>query len=213
MKIYSVNSIPKSQLIITGKGDDNLWSRAKVLTDFSSPWKGVKDTKTEFKALWDEDNLFFCFHVFDNTIHIDDTENGYNSINASDRVELFFRLNESLNPYYCLEIDPSPRIMDFKAQANKNFNFNWNWPKTDLLVKSYSNNKSFSVEGKISMASLEALNLINDRKIETGIFRAKHYKTKDSIYKPVWITWVDPETESPNFHTPSSFGILKLESF
>ncbi|MEP5338740.1 MAG: carbohydrate-binding family 9-like protein [Algibacter sp.] len=214
MKTYSVNSIPVNKLIITGKGDDDLWSKAIVLNDFSSPWEDIKETKTEFKALWDGDHLFFCFHVMDSTIHIDNTDNSFNSINVSDRVELFFRVNASLNPYYCLEIDPSPRIMDFKALANKKFDFNWNWPKTDLFVKSYSNRNGFSVEGKISIASLEALNLINDRRIiETGIFRAKYYKVKDSTYEPAWMSWVNPETETPNFHTPSSFGILKLESF
>lgn len=212
MKTYSVNPIPTNQLIISGKGDDNLWSRAKVLKDFSSPWEDIIDTETEFKALWDEDNLFFCFHITDSEIHIDNTDNSFDSINVSDRVELFFRVSTSLNPYYCLEIDPSPRIMDFKVFPNKNFDFNWNWPRPGLLVKSYSNSKGFSVEGKISMTSLKALNLLHDEKIETGIFRAKYYKTKDLSYCPIWMTWVDPEIESPNFHTPSSFGILKLES-
>ncbi|GAA3648559.1 carbohydrate-binding family 9-like protein [Flavivirga jejuensis] len=210
MKIYNVNSIPTKQLIITGKGDSNLWDNAHVLTDFSSPWENKKEARTEFKALWDEDYLFFCFHVFDDTIHIDNTDTGFNSINVSDRVELFFRINPSLTPYYCLEIDPTPRIMDFKAFPNKDFNFDWDWPKQDLIVKSNSNNKRFTVEGKISMTSLKSLNLINNQTIETGIYRAKYYKQNDSTYKPVWITWVDPKTETPNFHIPDSFGVLKL---
>lgn len=213
MKTYNVNIIPSNQLTITGKGDDKLWNKAIVLNDFQSPWKVLKETKTKFKALWDENYLFFYFEVLDNTIHVDKTDNSFNSINVSDRVELFFRQNSKLNPYYCLEIDPTPRIMDFKALPNKKFDFDWIWTKEDLVVKSNINDKGFSVEGKISMASLKTLNLINDGKIETGIFRAKYNKLKDLTYKPIWITWVDPQTETPNFHTSSSFGILKLETF
>ncbi|GAA3611548.1 carbohydrate-binding family 9-like protein [Flavivirga amylovorans] len=211
MKTYHVNSIPTKQLIITGKGASHLWDDANVLNDFSSPWEDLKDTKTTFRALWDDDYLFFCFHVFDDAIHIDNTDTGFNSINVSDRVEFFFRVNASLNPYYCLEIDPTPRIMDFKALPNKDFNFDWDWPKQDLVVNSNMNSKGFSVEGKISLASLKSLNLIHDLTIETGIFRATYYKTKELTYKPTWITWVDPKTDAPNFHTPSSFGTLKLE--
>jgi hypothetical protein len=46
--------------------------------------------------------------------------------------------------------------------------------------------------------------------IEAGVFRAK-YNTKNNIqFEPTWITWVNPKTETPNFHTPSSFGKLFL---
>ncbi|WP_445730916.1 carbohydrate-binding family 9-like protein [Mariniflexile sp.] len=212
MKIYKVALIPTKKLTINGKDDSILWNKANILTDFSSPWEVMPDTKTEFKALWDKDYLYFCFHVFDDTMHIDNTDTGFKSIDISDRVELFFRTDANISPYYCLEMDPTPRIMDFKAFPNKNFDLDWKWPKPDLLVKSHINKKGFTVEGKISIVSLKNLNLLNNGKIETGIFRAKYYKTKNSTYSPVWITWVDPKTETPNFHTPSSFGILKLES-
>lgn len=207
---YNVNNILVNQLIITGKADSNLWKKACVLRDFHSPWSKIKNTETKFKALWDKDYLFFLFEVIDDGIHIDKTDNSFNSINVSDRVELFFRSDSSLNPYYCLEIDPTPRIMDFKAYPDKNFDFNWNWPHNDLIVKSSLNPKGFCVEGKISISFLKKLNLIQDGKIETGVYRAKYYKTKDSTYEPVWLTWVDPETETPNFHISSSFGVLKL---
>ena len=210
MKIYNVNPIPLNQLRITGKGNDKLWQNAINLTGFCSPWENIERALTTFKALWDGEHLFFCFNILDNSIHIDKTDNSYNSINVSDRVELFFRTDTSLNPYYCLEIDPTPRIMDFKAHPNNNFDFDWNWPQEDLIVKSNINDKGFSVEGKISIVSLKRLNLIHEDKIETGIFRAKYYEVGQALRKPIWLTWVDPKTETPNFHISSSFGILRL---
>lgn len=210
MKNYNVNCIERDTLILTGKGDDPLWQKAELLTDFVSPWDNEKIKKIEFKALWDAKNLFFCFTVFDNFIHIDKTDNSFESIGNSDRVELFFRTDTSLNPYYCLEIDPNSRIMDFKAYPNKNFNFEWNWPKNDLTVKSQINSNNFTVEIAISIKSLKNLNLIKENKIETGIFRAKYHEQENSIFEPTWITWVNPNTKEPNFHTPTSFGMLKL---
>ena len=210
MKKYIVKPIPTNQLIITGKGDHPLWETAHSLTDFSSPWSALQDTTTAFKALWDDENLYFMFKVVDTHIHIDQKTNGNESINVSDRVELFFRQDESLTPYYCLEIDPSPRIMDFKALPNRVFDFNWNWPENNLTVKSHSDSNGFIVEGKISKASLEKLNLIHNNTIEAGIFRAKYVKVNAASYEPIWITWVNPNTESPDFHIATSFGLLIL---
>jgi hypothetical protein len=211
MKEYNVNCIKKNTLKIMGNENDPLWEKAVVLTDFISPWVNIKLDKIEFRALWDTENLFFCFTVFDTKLHIDEKDDSIDSIGNSDRVELFFRTDESLNPYYCLEIDPTPRIMDFKAYPNRNFNFNWSWPKNDITVKSYINRENFTVEIVISITSLRKLNLIKGNKIDVGIFRAKYYEQENSNFEPVWISWVNPDTEGPNFHTPTSFGVLCLK--
>ena len=117
-----------------------------------------------------------------------------------------------MSPYYCLEIDPSARIMDFKAFPDKQFDFDWDWPKEDLIVKSSIADDSFTVEGAISIKSLERLDLISDDGvIEAGIFRAKYNKKdENSSYEPTWITWINPNTELPNFHISDSFGELLL---
>lgn len=210
MKTYKVNSINNNAIIITGKGDDKVWEYANVLNNFVSPWDKKEIDKIEFKALYNTEYLFFCFKVFDSSVFIDTTDNTKASINNSDRVELFFRSDKSLNPYYCLEIDPKPRIMDFIAKPNKNFDFNWNWPTQDISVKSFKEDNCFTVEGSISLASLKEFNLLKEGKIETGIYRAKYNKQANGCYEPTWITWVDPQTKQPNFHTRSSFGVLKL---
>lgn len=210
MKNYNVNCIEKDKLILTGKGDNLLWGKAEVLTDFISAWDTEIPKKIEFKALYDAENLFFYFKVYDHEVHVDKKDDSIESIGNSDRVELFFRTDAALNPYYCLEIDPSPRIMDFIAYPNRNFDFDWNWPKNDITVKSEINKKYFTVEGAISLASLRKFNLIKDNKIETGIYRAKFNEQENSNFEPTWISWVNPNTETPEFHTATSFGVLTL---
>ncbi|MEO8253226.1 MAG: carbohydrate-binding family 9-like protein [Flavobacterium sp.] len=210
MKNYNVNCIEKDALIITGKGDGLLWNKADVFIDFVSAWDNKKPEKIEFKALWDNVNIYFCFKVHDNQIHLDKKNDSFDAIANSDRVELFFRTDAALNPYYCLEIDPTPRIMDFKAYPGRNFDLDWKWPKKDLLVKSQIEKNQFTVEIAISIASLKELNLIKDNKIETGIFRAKYYEQENATFEPVWISWINPNTETPDFHTSTAFGVLNL---
>lgn len=209
-KTYIVNKIKNNSLTIIGGDRHSAWVDAIVLTDFTSPWNSKSPSKTEFKALWDENNLYFSFKVYDDTIYIDKEDNSIQSIGSSDRVELFFRTDESMNPYYCLEIDPSSRIMDFKAYPNKDFDFSWKWPSRDINIKSHSKVDYFIVEGSITISSMKSFNLIKDNRIETGIFRAKYSKSKNLNYEPTWISWVKPKSLTPNFHLSSSFGTLIL---
>ena len=210
-KRYEVHLIAHEELLITGKGDSILWNDAAVFSDFISPWDTLMNSKTEFKALWDKKQLFFCFTVYDTQIHIDKKDNSVSSIGNSDRVEIFFRTDKNLNPYYCLEIDTEARIMDFIAYPNKKFDFNWNWPKNNINVKSSKNSISYTVEGAISIASLKTFKLIKNNRIEAGIFRAKYNATDTLDFEPTWITWINPNTLEPNFHVASSFGTLLLQ--
>lgn len=206
LKEYQVILIDKNQ-----KNNDPVltpffWEKANCLTDFCSPWKADSFSKIEFKALHDRQNFYFSFRVFDTDIYVDQKDNSFASIGNSDRVELFFRTNESLNPYYCLEIDTSGRIMDFKALPEKDFDFSWKWPKNDIEIKTSKDEISFIVEGRISIQSLKDLNLIQNNTIEAGVFRAKFSLVENLQYEPTWISWVNPNTETPNFHIASSFG-------
>lgn len=206
MKEYKVVLINKNQKKDPEILEASFWEKANCLTDFSSPWKSDPVSKIEFRALHDLENFYFNFQVFDIDIYIDKKDDSVDSIGNSDRVELFFRTNDTLNPYYCLEMDTAARIMDFEAKPNKDFDFNWNWPKEHLEVKSSKEENSFIVEGRISIVSLKELNLIQNNTIEAGVYRAKFSKDEKQNYEPTWISWVNPNTPEPNFHIATSFG-------
>ncbi|WP_428231556.1 carbohydrate-binding family 9-like protein [Flavobacterium sp.] len=209
-KNYLVRFITINEKNNTDFSNLSFWKDANCLTDFSSPWKNNPVLKIEFRALYDHENFYFKFRVFDTDIYRDQKDNSFESIGNSDRVELFFRTNESLDPYYCLEIDTAGRIMDFKARPGKNFDFNWKWPKKDIAVQTSKDETSFVVSGRISIQSLKDLNLIHNNTIEAGVFRAKFSLVENLQYEPTWISWVDPNTETPNFHIASSFGKFVL---
>lgn len=212
LKTYRVVKIKEGTLQLDGKGLDPLWEKATRLTHFCSPWDATPIKTIQFKALWDQAFLYCCFKVDDSEIYTDTTDNSKNSISNSDRVELFFRADPKMSPYYCLEIDPTPRVMDFKALPNRVFDLNWNWPQGEIMVKSNRQVNFFTVEIALSLSSLKSLGLLNNGQIETGIYRAKYVKHKAAYYKPIWITWVDPKTKTPDFHTPTAFGVLELEN-
>ena len=210
LKTYKVNFVKQNEKVNIEKLDCNFWEKANCLTDFCSPWKTEPFSKIEFRARWNADYLYFNFQVFDSEIYIDRKDNSTDSICNSDRVELFFRKDEQLSPYYCLEMDVDTRILDFEAYPKWNFDYDWKWPKGHLEIYSFKNPNSFTVQGKISMTSLIELDLVKNNVIEVGVYRAKFSKDKNGNYEPTWITWVNPNTAEPNFHIASSFGKFVL---
>ncbi len=210
MKEYQVILVDKNQKKEGQILNSSLWEKANCLTDFCSPWKSDSFSKIEFRALWDLDYLYFNFQVFDSEVYIDRKDNSTESICNSDRVELFFRKDEKLSPYYCLEMDVDARILDFEAYPKWNFDYNWKWPEGHLEIQSAKKQNLFIVEGRISVASLKELDLIQNNTIETGVYRAKFSKDEKGEYQPTWISWVNPNTEEPNFHIASSFGKFVL---
>ena len=210
MKEYQVKLVSENHINFNESLNGSFFEKANCLTDFCSAWNEDPILKIEFRAIWDLENFFFNFRVFDTDVYLDQKDDSFDSIGNSDRVELFFRTNEFLNPYFCLEMDASGRLMDFKAHPNKDFNFDWKWPKKDLDIKTSKDEISFTVEGRISIQSLRELNLIQDNSIEAGVYRAKFSKNEKQEYEPTWISWVNPNTETPNFHIASSFGKFRL---
>ncbi|MBO9585582.1 MAG: endoxylanase [Flavobacterium sp.] len=210
MKEYQVVLIDKSHKNESEILNPVFWEKAYCLTDFCSPWKSDSFSKIEFRALWDSDYLYFNFQVFDSEVYIDRKDNSTDSICNSDRVELFFRKDDKLSPYYCLEMDVDARVLDFEAYPKWNFDYDWKWPEGQLEIQSVKKQNAFTVLGKISIASLKELDLIHNNTIETGVYRAKFSKDEKGEYQPTWITWVNPNTEEPNFHIASSFGKFVL---
>ena len=214
MKTYKVYKVDTNHMQINGKVNHFLWDKAVVLRDFSSPWHVQDVDDIEFRAVHDGENLFVSYRVNDSSLRIDTKDDSKKSVDNSDRVELFLRSDKHLDPYYCLEIDPLGRVQDFIARPNRQFDYNWNWPKEDMTIKSYITATCFTVEVAISILSLKKFELIQkDGTIEAGIYRAKYNQQSNGQFEPTWITWVDPKTETPNFHIASSFGKLKLEKY
>jgi hypothetical protein len=165
----------------------------------------------EFKAQHDNQWLFCFFKVRDNDIRFLAQKNDKAEVIAGDRVEIFFRKDSRLESYYCVEIDPLGRIYDYRAAYYRKFDVDWSWPPGHLKVKALREATGYSVWAAFSLESLDQLGLLKHGKLEAGLFRGKCVRPDPANPEMRWISWVKPDSTTPDFHIPSSFGIFELD--
>ena len=210
-KVYGVRKTSHA-IQITGKGSDKQWNTATMLNDFIYPWEKDTPPATRFKSLHDDDWFYFLFEVEDKNINIYVVSNDKKEAVRSDRVELFFRQDEAMAPYYCLEMDPLARVFDCRGMYYRKLDTSWRWPAGEIEVKAFRGENEYVVEGKISKKSLRDLGILKGDVMEAGVFRADCIKLVDGDPDFRWISWIDPRSPQPDFHIPQAFGVLKLEN-
>lgn len=196
---------------LTGRGVDANWSKAAVLTGFSYPWEKEQAPATSFSALWDGEWLYLLYQVQDDSVITIVNKNNKIDVGGCDRVEIFMTHDSTLSPYYCLEMDATGRVLDYQASFYRKMNYSWNWPDKQLIIKTAGTTNGYTVEAAISIASLKELGLLQNNRLMAGLFRAERKSVKEGIAGLHWISWIDPKTVQPDFHTPSAFGVLILE--
>ncbi|MEJ1240781.1 carbohydrate-binding family 9-like protein [Chryseolinea sp. T2] len=197
---------------ISGDGSSPGWQQSTWLTDFSYPWEDDNPSRTSFKALHGDLWIYFLFDVDDTNVHVDIKTNDKLEVIDSSRVEIFFRINEQLNPYYCLELDAAGRILDYQGHFHRKFDFTWNWPAGELVVKATKREGGYMVETAVSKSSLRTLGLLSpdEQFLQAGLYRAQCTRAVAAREHMRWISWIKPESKTPDFHIPSSFGSLQL---
>ena len=210
VKSYEVKK-SKQEITIDGKGSDPSWAQAGLLTDFQLPWRDEVAQPLTFRAMWTDSSLFLLYQVIDHDIVAPGPALDKRGVLPSDRVEIFFKVNNEMDPYYCLELDPRARVLDYKAQYYRKTDFEWSWPEGHLDVLASHTEDGYIVEAKISLASLRQLQILNtDNSIDAGLFRGDFTHTSPSKTIVKWISWIKPDSEKPDFHIPSAFGKLAL---
>lgn len=211
MKTYSVKKI-NQPIVLTGKGTDKAWGKANTLTDFSYPWRTETAPATNFRALYTDDQFYFLFRAEDADIITKMRGMEEKDAVDSDRVEIFFKADDNKHPYYSLEMDALGRVLDTEGIFYQKVDFDWDWPKGQLILKASTDQTGYWVEGSISFASLRALGMYKDDQIlNAGLYRGEYQADANGNIVTKWISWIKSDSETPNFHIPSSFGILKLE--
>jgi len=188
------------------------WSAATSLSDFAFSWEDRNAPQTEFRALWDDTHLHFRFDCQDDDLVLPDGPTAKDRVLGSDRVEIFFAPDLSLKPYYCLEMSPRGDALAYEANFYREIN--WNWICAGLQIDTLINNNRYTVTGSIPLDTLRATNVLKhgSREIFAGLYRAKFHQKPDGTTHSGWMPWVNPQTERPDFHVPSSFGVLEFIS-
>lgn len=210
-KTYEARYVPNAKIILDGALTESAWERANLETGFSFLCEQRAVSSTEFRALFDTHALYFAFRVKDDDIVLAEHFRSKEDVVYEDRVELFLALDEDLAEYFCLEIDPLGRVLDYRASHYRKFDFSWSFPGLDVV--GIQTNEGYAVEGLISWKSFRSLGFPPPdfgRAIKFGIYRAEFRHTEGRQWSESWISWVDPRTAEPDFHVPQSFGYLKM---
>ncbi len=184
------------------------WSHAEILADFTFPWENREAPKTEFRALWNETHLHFRFDCQDDDLVLPDGPTAKDRVIDSDRVEIFFAPGLSLKPYFCLEMSPRCDVLAYEARFYREMN--WDWHCEGLQITAHIENNHYTVSGSIPLDTLRQLKVLCSREMHAGIYRAEFHHKPDGSVHSGWMPWVNPHTERPDFHVPSSFGVLEL---
>jgi len=229
-RTYQVRYVPAAEVRLDGRDDDPAWSQAAVEKRFLFPWKEAAAPPTEFRALCDDAYLYFTFRVHDEDIFVLEALGDEEDAVFEDRVELYFVRDERMREYYCVEVDSRGRHFDYRGSYYRRFDPEWNWKGLETKGSAFA--QGYVVEGRIPRASFEALGFPRLRpgvKIRGGLYRAEfsHDRSgrpaaaRQSIHNlgrrldgppPVeaWMSWIDPGTEEPDFHVPTSLGWLEI---
>ncbi|MEM9016918.1 MAG: sugar-binding protein, partial [Verrucomicrobiota bacterium] len=159
-------------------------------------------------AVWNKQWLCFSFEVEDDDIVLFESDDPEEAALGSDRVELFFATDETLaGPYYGAEMDPAGRVFDYRAKFYREIDGGWSF--STLEFGGDISEGGYRVDGRIQIEELKDLNLLRENRIVAGVYRAEFSRGSNGIQED-WISWVDPETEQPDFHVPQSFGVFHL---
>ena len=208
---YIVRKIPKGKVKLNAAEKDAVWNNALPLTQFIYPWEQVESPATSFAALWDDEWLYLRYIVKDDSVIVYVNKNEKLEPGASDRVEIFFNINDSMTPYYCLEMDASGRVLDYKADYYRIMHYDWHWPDGQLKIKTTRTKDGYILEAAVSIQSLKDLGLLQNNRLTAGIFRAECKGFVNGRADLHWISWIKPSATEPDFHIPSAFGTLLLQ--
>ena len=209
MKKYFV-ARTEEQLDLTAPFSLSSWSHAHEISDFNYPWENSGKGGMKFRAMYNRAWLYLLYEVEEPQVRVYRNTGAKIEVTMSERVEIFMRKNDKMNPYYCLEIDPTGLVYDYEAKFHREFNPAWYWPKGHLIIKGEEISQGYRVQCAISLESLRQLELLNGKNIEAGLFRGRCMK-EGANADLKWISWVKPDSATPDFHIPSAFGMLHLE--
>lgn len=187
---------------------------AVVIRDFSFPWSERVAPRTECRLEVRGDRLHFSFDVEDRDVVVESAWRGESTVDAEDRVELFFADDEALNRYWCVEIDPLGRVHDYAASHYRKFDSTWNC--AGLKTSARRTADGYQVEGSLPLATLEALlgrRVASGTTLRLGLFRAEFYGRGAGAHGDApdnWLSWARPAGAQPDFHVPSAFRRLRL---
>ncbi|HBG28011.1 MAG TPA: diguanylate cyclase [Phycisphaerales bacterium] len=216
---YIVKSTTE-KLDISGGWDNFIWKKVEVME--IKNYMGARPAhfpKTQFKLLYDNDNLYVFFRVEDQYVKCV-AERIHSNVCCDSCVEFFFSpYNSLMENYFNLEINcGGTPLLHYGSKTNRQ-------PLSDLDCKKikiyHSLPKLIKVEiieptewflqYRIPFEVIEKYSMI-DHPADGVIWRANFFKCASKTSHPHWLTWSKVNSPKPQFHLPEYFGEIRFSN-
>ncbi|CAL1516378.1 carbohydrate-binding family 9-like protein [Chitinophaga sp. MM2321] len=182
-----------------------VWAQCAEISPLYEPWQHMNGG-TSFRACYDSQHFYFRFMVKDTTPVSFEVENEL-AVADGDRVEMFFSKDNTLQDYYCLEMSPNGKVLDYQAAYYRIFNNTWNLK--GLVISASAHDRGYQVSGSIPLRFFRDLvgagGSLKGSKIRVGVFRADKTATDFN-----WFSWINPGVPEPDFHIPAALGLFEF---
>ena len=196
MKRLLVALVALSLLVSCGGRGGNVFRIGPVaeINTLHAPWDGLDDN-TLFRCFSDSEWFYFMYEVEDATITLVEDYQGEKDVEPEDRVEIFFSPREEMDIYWCAEIDPAGRVLDYESKYYRIMDYGWNFRTLEIAtnIKEYG----YTLWGKVSKEELRSLG-VDLSNFRMGVFRAD-FRPDGSVN---WYSAVPTADKSPDFHKP-----------
>ena len=185
---------PDTGSIITA----TVWDKVPIQKSFFAPWSGDKQDETEFQCYLSPHYFYFKFQVPDQTITLQEPFLKKLDVCNEDRAEIFLSATPGMETYYCMEIDPAGRALDYVTHYYRQFDYDWH---SGITASGKPHKGGYRVDVEFPKSFLEELGVLQeDGSVILGLYRAEAV-TPDNIN---WYSLVDPQTPEPDFHVPAT---------
>lgn len=212
-----------------------LFGELKIDADWNKKqWQGVKSQKlknfmgpkpehfpdTEFKMLYDDENIYVIFKVDDNYIKAT-AKAPQEKVCCDSCVEFFFTPGQDISQgYFNFETNCGGTILVRHQISRENnqrplsiadidkMDISHSLPK--LIENELNHPQTWTLEYRLPVSILK--NYTNVHKPASGVkWRANFYKCADGTSHPHWLTWEVIDNPLPDFHRPEFFGEIIFE--
>jgi len=211
-KTYCLEYVESAEVEIDGTASEDVWKGPSRESGFSFPWNQAPAPATIFQGFYTSEYVYFYFKVSDPDLVIFPGL-AEHAVAEGDRVELFFSAGLDMKKYFCLEIDPSGRVLDYQASFYRKFDNNWDLE--GLRAAGRVTREGYAVEVAVPTGWFRETGISSmeqNSSIIAGIYRGEFSHESAGVISQKWISWINPEIESPDFHIPSSLGLFILGS-
>ncbi len=216
---YKVNRLTDS-LVVDANWNKPQWQKVNSLAITNIMGEKPKHApSTEVKMLYDDNFIYVIFHVKEKYVKATATNiNDY--VYRDSGVEFFFTPSETIEdgyfnletncigtPYFKHQIIFQKDVLDVDVEDIKKIKIEHSLDTViDTEIEELT---EWTLEYKIPISMLKKYTKVTTPSPGV-IWRANFYKTADATSNPHYITWNVVESDTPNFHLPKYFGIIKF---